>query len=268
MIITVAAFEKLLVFRGTHGIYAIRNLQNTKRYVGSAVDLYDRLYQHVWHLDRGTHRNPKLQRAWMKYGAKCFCFEVLELVGDPAQLVAREQQWINAYDAVANGYNVRAQAGSNLGHKFSAEVRAKVAAGARQVMSDPATKERHRELTRAAMADPAVRQKCRDAIHRRYSDPTQKAALVASQTTPEVIGRRSEKAHRYSETRSAEERHAQSVSAAAKLYDVTYPDGRVERIKNLKLFCLEHDLPYDSALGILRGTMKAVRGFRIAKVDE
>lgn len=59
------------------GIYAIRNLVNHKIYVGSAVSIYDRLYNHVWHLERGTHRNPKLLNAWRKYKISGFSFEVL-----------------------------------------------------------------------------------------------------------------------------------------------------------------------------------------------
>ncbi|MEW6638349.1 MAG: GIY-YIG nuclease family protein, partial [Actinomycetota bacterium] len=51
------------------GIYRIRNLTNGKCYVGSALDVSARLYNHRWHLENETHRNRKPLNAWRKYGS-------------------------------------------------------------------------------------------------------------------------------------------------------------------------------------------------------
>jgi hypothetical protein len=42
------------------------------------------------------------------------------------------------------------------------------------------------------------------------------------------------------------ERRAQAADRASKWYEIIHPDGRVEIIKNLKLFCAEHCLNYST----------------------
>ncbi len=71
------------------GVYKVCNKVNGNAYVGSAIDLRNRFYNHVWHLEKGTHRSPKLQHAWRKYGRNNFEFSVLEYVLEPEQLIAR-----------------------------------------------------------------------------------------------------------------------------------------------------------------------------------
>lgn len=124
------------------GIYAIRNTVTGKRYIGSAVRFSRRFSQHRHELARGTHHSIKLQRAWVKYGAEAFVFEVIEAIEDMATLVAREQYWIDSFESCGvAGYNVLTVAGSSLGYQhdeeakqkmrgrqFSAEHRAKIAA--------------------------------------------------------------------------------------------------------------------------------------------
>lgn len=108
------------------GIYAIRNLVNGKFYIGSAVHLQRRRSSHWGALRCGTHKNVKLQRAWRKYGSDAFVFEVLEYVVDVANLIGREQCWIDSQKAVDDGYNILPKAGSCLGRKHSAKTIAKM----------------------------------------------------------------------------------------------------------------------------------------------
>jgi group I intron endonuclease len=48
------------------GVYWILNLVNGKVYIGSSVDVENRLQNHKKDLIAGKHRNPYLQRAWNK----------------------------------------------------------------------------------------------------------------------------------------------------------------------------------------------------------
>jgi group I intron endonuclease len=105
------------------GIYQWRNSVNGRAYVGSAVNLDRRRQQHEKDLKRGAHVNQKLQRAWTKYGAEAFAWEVIEHVLDRAELLAREQFWIDQKRCVSYGYNIAPVAGSMLGFKHSEESR-------------------------------------------------------------------------------------------------------------------------------------------------
>ncbi len=112
----------------TSGIYKITCTANKKFYIGSAVNLSHRQWDHFSFLRRNKHKNPHLQRAWNKYGEPVFTFEVLEFVL-PISLTAREQYWFKKLKPFGKrGFNIAHTAGSNLGMKQSLETIAKRAA--------------------------------------------------------------------------------------------------------------------------------------------
>jgi len=111
------------------GIYTIANTVNGKRYIGSAVNISDRVTLHKMSLRRGDHHSSKLQRAWAKYGEEAFVFEpLLECSRD--NLLFYEQRAIDRFDAaVDGGYNVAKVAGAaGRGRKVSDETKAKISA--------------------------------------------------------------------------------------------------------------------------------------------
>jgi len=101
-------------------------------------------------LRRGKHPSVILQKAWKLRGEESFSFEVLEVVSELAQLIEREQSWIEQLCAVdrIKGYNTRPHAKNQLGLKFSAEARAKMSASAKG-KKKPFSDE-HRAFLRAA----------------------------------------------------------------------------------------------------------------------
>ncbi len=102
------------------GIYRITNTINGKFYIGSAVNLRIRWKNHLNTLRHTTHKNPKLQRAFSKYGESAFIFEILELVLLPELLTAREQYFLDTLNPFGKrGFNISPIAGSNLGVKYS-----------------------------------------------------------------------------------------------------------------------------------------------------
>jgi len=130
------------------GVYAIVNTRNGKAYVGSALCIRGRLCNHRCELIRGRHYNSHLQRAWNKYGAEAFRFEVLEEC-EPCHCVAREQEWIDVLETFdrSKGYNLNRRAGNDgwLGRKHSAESRKKMSESQKGNQSQP--------LATAAAAD-------------------------------------------------------------------------------------------------------------------
>lgn len=101
------------------GIYKILNKTNGKFYIGSAVNIKVRWYQHKWYLNNGNHHNLYLQRAW-NLNKDDFEFITLELCKNIRE---REQHWI---DLLKPDYNLAPTAGSLLNYKHSEETKRKM----------------------------------------------------------------------------------------------------------------------------------------------
>lgn len=124
------------------GVYEILNLQNGKRYIGSAA----RSFRLRWNLHRhrlreGTHHNPYLQLAWNKHGESSFVFRIVE-VTPPEYAVAQEQVFIDWRKSSERefGYNLAPIAGSTRGVTASAETRAKLSITSRNISDETRAK--------------------------------------------------------------------------------------------------------------------------------
>jgi group I intron endonuclease len=114
------------------GIYIIQSISKPERvYVGSAIDLKDRLRKHISDLQHNKHHSPTLQNHFNKYGESDLSFEVLEsgeYVGKE-HLLAREQGWYIPYGGMNKDglpyFNIAKIAGSNFGTTQSDEARKK-----------------------------------------------------------------------------------------------------------------------------------------------
>jgi len=95
------------------GVYQIKCTSNSKIYIGSAVDLYNRCEQHRRSLRRGDHVNAHLQAAWNMYGEENFEFTVLEFT-QRSDLLRAEQDWLDKTQAYTRGvgFNIFNTAGS------------------------------------------------------------------------------------------------------------------------------------------------------------
>lgn len=89
------------------GIYEIFNIINNKRYIGQSVNIYKRWNSHVSELNKNSHKNLYLQRAWSKYGEDNFRFSILEKC-DAKYLDERENYYIEKYSTMDElfGYNL------------------------------------------------------------------------------------------------------------------------------------------------------------------
>lgn len=137
----------------TSGIYEILNTTNSKRYIGSAVNLASRWIKHRSKLLMGKHENKHLQRAWNKYGEGVFKFLPI-LTCAKSMLLFYEQQLL---DKVKPEYNIATTAGSTLGVTPNFETRKKLS-DAHTGMKNPAVSESNRKRictdeTRKRMGD-------------------------------------------------------------------------------------------------------------------
>lgn len=96
------------------GIYQIHCVPTGKIYVGSAKNLRERWRRHKSALRKHKHSNSHLQSAWDKYGENHFEFIVLEFVHREADLLPKEQEWIEKTNCTNRdyGFNIFDQAGS------------------------------------------------------------------------------------------------------------------------------------------------------------
>jgi group I intron endonuclease len=101
-------------------VYKITNIINSKFYIGSTKHFTTRKREHIYTLNKNTHRNSYLQRAWNKYGEKNFKFEILEENIEKENLILREQYYLDQLKPYIKkiGYNLNPTAGSNLGFKM------------------------------------------------------------------------------------------------------------------------------------------------------
>lgn len=109
------------------GVYAIRNTQNGKQYVGSAALTFaSRWAIHRCDLKRGRHHSNHLQKAWDKYGEASFEFVVLQRC-KPEDCIRLEQWWLDKLRTYERdkGYNLSPTAGSALGTKHAEDAKTK-----------------------------------------------------------------------------------------------------------------------------------------------
>lgn len=87
--------------RGVGVIYAIVNLRNGKKYIGSTVRYRLRYREHRLMLKRGEHHARHLQRSYSKHGKDNFVMIPLEVFSgvDKQTLIDKEQRWVNRYAA-------------------------------------------------------------------------------------------------------------------------------------------------------------------------
>ena len=121
----------------TKGVYKIINIVNSKVYIGSSVNYTRRKNRHFNELKINKHHSPHLQRAYNKYGKENFKMELIEELIFPEDydkilvkehLLNREQYYKDLYQSYKRefGYDVLEKADSNLGLKYSKEVRDKM----------------------------------------------------------------------------------------------------------------------------------------------
>lgn len=151
------------------GVYAITNIVDGKRYVGSSCNLEDRWRTHRNDLRQGRHFNRILQKAWNEHGEASFLFTIIEYVS-PEQLLDREQHQLD----LKPEYNLASLATSAFGTRRTAESRRRMSLAAKGKPKSPAW--------RAAMAsrllDPEFREKLRANLKEISARPEVRARMA------------------------------------------------------------------------------------------
>lgn len=88
-------------------IYRILCIPTGKSYISQTIDINRRKHEHFSALRRNKHENPKLQKAWNKYGEENFSFEFWAFDNiTPEQLDNLECEYIEKYNSLEKGFNL------------------------------------------------------------------------------------------------------------------------------------------------------------------
>lgn len=87
-------------------IYGIENKEISKWYIGSCLDMKDRFQRHRYALYHNIHHSSKLQRSFNSHGEDAFEIHILHFLIEGEDRFALEQQYIEQYNSVENGYNM------------------------------------------------------------------------------------------------------------------------------------------------------------------
>jgi|GEM_PF-3028714 len=118
--------ERAKYGRNFCGIYMIENIINHKVYIGKTKQPFYKRYQlHDWKLRQGTHDNLHLQRAYNKYGERCFKFSVVECSDNWTDDVynQKEKYYISKYRRDNLSYNILSGGDGGIGRIMSEDTK-------------------------------------------------------------------------------------------------------------------------------------------------
>lgn len=255
----------------TQGIYMIRNVIDGTVYVGSGKVIQNRWKSHRSLLRRGKHHSPKLQRAWNRDGEQAFAFSVLEVVELEADLMDKEQKWIDVLGAhtTRGGYNCCPVAGRTLGYVPTPEHKRKAARGGKvrarpYLITFPDGRTEYiRNMTDWCKQNGGNATKFRAAAYRKpaqlYKGLWVRLAEANFEQGPPP---------HWKELPGFQQR-AQlggeaSAKKIAKTYRVIHPNGRIEVITNMQAFGKQHGVNPHGLRRVARTpTLHTCQGFKV-----
>lgn len=235
----------------TSGIYKITCTTTGKFYIGSSCSIRKRWQVHYRKLQNGSHDNPHLQSAWIKYGADAFDFEIIELVLS-SFLIEREQYYLDKLKCYKNtiGFNMGKVAETpNAGRKVSAETREKMSAAQRGKskpwLHTPEAKARAKERMRLRPLP------SKETIERRTATKKRNDAIKGYSLSPESR-------QKIRDTWALRPKIAHHL--------IITPEGD-EILAQLSSFCDEHNLDMRAMQRVSQGKCKHHKGYKVRRVD-
>lgn len=188
-------------------------------YVGSTQCVRSRWYHHRYALRHGRHANPRLQRAWTKYGEAAFTFSVL---ARPviAHLLAVEQSFLDYYTHLAGTsvYNAHRYAGTARGYAHSDETKSKIGQSKRGRPMPPHVRDALITANTGRSVPDEVRQRIAAKLHGRT--PSQETRRKLSERNkgqkPSALAIERSREYNRTHTQSPESRLKRSIALRGK----------------------------------------------------
>lgn len=154
------------------GIYQIESFKTGKKYIGSTVNISNRICGHHNNLSKGAHINKYLQNHVNKYGINDLLFYVVEFC-PKEKLLEREQYYI---DTRRPEFNIAKVAGNTLGVIHSEEAKRKMSESNKGIPKSEEHKKKISESHQRHFASPEgkeTRRKMSEALKgRTFSEET------------------------------------------------------------------------------------------------
>lgn len=97
------------------GVYGLIHVKSSKQYIGSSLNLYSRLMNHI----KGKYSNSRLQRSIKTHGLKNFYAVIYYFHTEPAVLLTEIETIVLSAFPVSSLFNFKKKANSMLGYKHT-----------------------------------------------------------------------------------------------------------------------------------------------------
>lgn len=256
------------------GIYKITCIPTGKIYIGSAVNLQKRWYEHRYSLRKNTHCNCYLQAAYNKYGESVFVFSILETCEIDA-LLEYEQYYLDTLQPYREkGFNISHESSSTRGRILSLESREKCRAANLGRTHSQETREKLRKANLGKRHTPEARAKIGAANkgkHSKKRTPEQRAKMSKAQKGLSRRPHSAESRAKLSAIKMGKPLSPKGLEAARNrpprfMYTLTSPKGEIIQTSNLNQFCKEHGLGQSAMSRVSRGECSHHKNWKITRI--
>ena len=135
---------------GVYGIINISKINRQQQYIGSSLNLFERLSDHI----KGRESNNRLQRSISKYGIDNFIFVIYYWHDDSAVILTDIETEVIKSFPFEDLYNHKKEATSSLGYKHTIEAIKKMKERLKDKTKHPMYGKTHDELTKKIISKP------------------------------------------------------------------------------------------------------------------
>jgi hypothetical protein len=198
---TVFTNEELTADSSLVGAYIFVHPKTKEVYIGSTKNLYERKYKHFWHIERGDHRNVKVNKAYSENKTDKIYFFTW-ITNDLEKAKDLEQKFLDSYFDNPKCLNIAPDArlsGKNV--KRSKELRERISLRVKENWKDPNYRALKSRLAKEYANKPSVRKALKErsieAINRPGAKEHLRNKANEQWNDPEARLKKSEEVKRY-----------------------------------------------------------------------